>query len=385
MDINSTFRALFKLSLFLYLVLVFVQIPLLSTDLQAYYLFLILMPIFGIAYLKQAFIIVLTEKTLFGLLYVLLLSFIYAWYALGFQVDSIRFFILLLSLFSGVMAYFLISEDTLAKFINTIAVLVILVVIFRLMLYFEELIVLINDGRKFLGESYPYLTSGGHNIEVTYLLILSALIKNRFLFIGVFGVAFLYSILYESRVGILISILLLLYRNNLIRLSATNIMIGIVGFSILVAILVFSDLGVFNRFLDVQKELDYGAEGVGRIGFYLGSYEMISQGHILAGVGNAVLAMESVTGMDYKENNVHNIYLQYLLDSSLIGALLLLLFAVKMLNQALKEQANFFPGFVVLTFFTIGLLQYTGYDSINWFFVGYFLSFLYLKRIAAQS
>jgi len=377
MTINNVFRNLFKVFLFLFLFSIFVQIPIpLVEKASFYYIFLILMVGTGLAYIKHIPRTLLLSTSLVLLLTNLGVSFIYGIVEFGFRIDNIRYFILLMSLLGGVITYYVIDRSTLDRILFNVGVLVLLVIIARLVLYSNDFVNLIISGRKALSDSYPMLVAGGHNIEVTYLLLLAAMMYKRTLFLILFSIGILYSFLYESRAGILIGIMILLYRNNLFQLSLKNALVLVFGVFFVGAWLLLSDGGISSRFLDVDREIRYGELGIGRIGFFYGAYEMLSNSFYPAGIGNAVYLMSEYTGVVYKENNVHNIYLQYLLDSGVTACILLAVLSVGLVNKAINYQSKFLPGIVVIVFFVIGLIQFTGYDALNWFFIGYFLAHL---------
>ena len=136
----------------------------------------------------------------------------------------------------------------------------------------------------------------------------------------------------------------------------------------------------FPQFFNLEAELFYASQGVGRLGFYLGAMELITNSNSPAGVGAAVYEMSKVTGIEYKENNVHNIYLQIFLDLGVFGILTFFGFALGLFNISRKISANFLPASAVLIYLFVGLIQFTGYDSVAWVFIGMTLGYLALQR-----
>lgn len=374
---NLILKRLFFFLSFFYLALSMVQLKLpVSIDIQSYYVALLLMFLVGSIKFPAAMKVLIKDKILFTLIVVLFLSFLWGLVNFGFRIDNIRVFILFFSLMSGIYFYQIVGyKKFINKVIPAVSFFILLILIARIFIYPNDFIALMVSNRFSLSDSYPFLMAGGHNIEPSMLLVFSVLIRNRFLFFSMFCFGVFYSLLYESRAGMLLGLFIILFRFGLLNLSVQRLFISLVVFLFL--LIVSLNLSVVDRFLDFEREIYYGEIGVGRLGFYYGALNMLNNGDFGVGIANAVYTMSLVTGVDYAENNVHNIFLQYFLDSGPIAAFLLIVLAVRLALNAARMDQEFLPGAVVFAYFLIGLIQFTGYDSFFWFFIGFFTAHLY--------
>jgi len=201
--------------------------------------------------------------------------------------------------------------------------------------------------------------------------------------------ALLFSLLWGSRAGFILTVLALLFwilRGRGVNLKTFLVSVGMFLFLVVVSLVLSTFLppdNALNRFFNLQKEIEYGEQGIGRLGFYFGAVPMLKDNIFGYGVGNAVRIMGSYTGIQYKENNVHNIYLQYLLDGGIQSLILALFLHFKLLFFLLKDRFSFPPLRVAYSYLLIGFIQFTGYDMLGWFFVGYSYAYIvYLKREA---
>ena len=176
--------------------------------------------------------------------------------------------------------------------------------------------------------------------------------------------------MYMSRVGIILFLLVLTFRVYK-HLSTTKFILTMLALliSVPVTLSIFSPKTV-ERFTNVTQEIEYGEQGVGRIGFYIGAQELLSKNVIGFGVGNSLAQMSNTTGITYKENNVHNIYLQILLDFGIISFAGLLFFSVWLIKKS--TDINISNNYIVLAaaYLIIGFIQFTGLDALGWLCIG---------------
>lgn len=304
------------------------------------------------------------------------ISNIIATFRFGFSFESIRILIAALSFFVGFSLAKSNSADKISNYFNTTGVIVIAIISARFLIYPLASLQLLLGNRNFLLD-YPSITTGGHNIEVTYLVFLAVLCGNKRITFAILTLTATLSIMYMSRVGL---ILIFLIASMAIYKKLNKINFVII-FTILVlavpALLSTATPKVYERFTNIQQEMDYGEEGVGRLGLLNGATALIQRNLLGYGVGNSIKSMEEITGLTYRENNVHNIYLQILLDLGVVPFCLFFVFSIWLIFHAVKTR--FRNQYVKLSaaYFLIGFIQFTGFDALGWLCVG--LAYPHLK------
>ena len=93
--------------------------------------------------------------------------------------------------------------------------------------------------------------------------------------------------------------------------------------------------------------------------------------HFGYGVGNGVPLMEEISGLTFVENNVHNIYLQFLLEGGIQSLLLFLFMVGHILIRPAEGQQRNIKAFLFL-YLMLALIEFSGYEAYFWFFVGMF-------------
>lgn len=310
---------------------------------------------------------------LFG---IFLIANIIATIRFGFNFESIRILIAALSFFVGFSLANSNSADRISNYFNITGGIVIAIVSARFLIYPLASLQLLLGNRYFLLD-YPSITTGGHNIEVTYLAFLAVLCGNKKITFTILTLTAVLSIMYMSRVGLILIFLIAsmaMYR----RLKKTNFIIIFTIFILATpALLSTATPKVYERFTNIQQEIDYGEEGVGRLGLLNGAKVLIHRNLLGYGVGNSIKSMEEITGITYRENNVHNIYLQILLDLGVVPCALFFIFSIWLIFRAIKTR--FRNRYVKLSaaYLLIGFIQFTGFDALGWLCIG--LAYPHLK------
>ncbi|MCP1641860.1 O-antigen ligase [Pseudomonas citronellolis] len=287
----------------------------------------------------------------------------------GFNFESIRIVIAALAFFTGYSLARSKTSDKISSYFNTAGIIALIAIIVRFLIYPVASVQLLQGNRNFLID-YPALTTGGHNIEATYLVFLAILTSNRKISIALLILTTILSIMYMSRVGLILIFLvsaMAIYR----RASITSFICIIATFALVTPLLLATiSPKTFERFTNIQQEIEYGDEGIGRLGLFNGATILIKNNIFGYGVGNTIPAMEEATGLSYKENNVHNIYLQILLDLGIISFTSFTLFSIWIFYNAIRTK--FHNKFLVLSsaYLLIGLIQFTGLDALGWLCIG---------------
>lgn len=231
--------------------------------------------------------------------------------------------------------------------------------------------------------SILYMSTGGRNIEASLLALLSILLLGTRAYPIAAGIAFLTSATMLSRAGLVgaaVSIGIAAYRARKTRSYYFYTFIG-VAMVVLIAGLVVSsvvDIPVLDRF-NLQAETQLEHKNVGRLALWNSATLALEHNLFGYGVGNGVPLMEQISGLTFVENNVHNIYLQFLLEGGIQSLLLFLLMVVHILFRPAEGQQRNLKAFLLL-YLMLAFIEFSGYEAYFWFFVGMFYARDDLRR-----
>lgn len=247
-----------------------------------------------------------------------------------------------------------------------VAFVLLLLIVVNLALQHEEFFIYFGN----LSQGHPIVSTlfeGGVNIEATWL--------------GVFGVFFhrnkegvlylvsclLLSALYSSRAGLIACILAALYvflikdarhvgRNILVAAcSAAGLLL------LLLAIASVMNVAVLDRLFSIGSE----PGSLGRLGMWAyASDALFDIPFFGVGSGNAVDELMHVSENYFGEDNVHNVYLQVLLDFGPVALCFLLALLALFLRSAVKGRfQNPFAAFVSI-YFILAFIQFSGPEPL---------------------
>jgi len=220
-----------------------------------------------------------------------------------------------------------------------------------------------------------YMSTGGRNIEASLLALLSILMLGTRAYPIAAGIALLTSGMMLSRAGLIgtaVSIGIAAYRARKTRqfyfyafaaVATVVLMAGLVLSSVI-------DIPVLDRF-NLQAETQLEHKNVGRLALWNTAGLALDHNLLGYGVGNGVPMMEDLSGLKFVENNVHNIYLQFLLEGGVQSLLLFLLMVGHIVISRTEGQQRNIKAFL-LCYLMLAFIEFSGYEAYLWFFVGMF-------------
>ena len=233
--------------------------------------------------------------------------------------------------------------------------------------------------------SVPTFSQGGVNLEATWVALFGFFFMSKKGYIYLFISSFL-SVLYTSRVGMILNFLYFcwltyhLYLKNGIFNFKRILQVSFIV-SIIAAFFFTSPLAstILNRIAESGDAEEAGSRG--RIAMWINFPEAFMNNMIGYGAGNAMGAIESVSGMSFVEVNIHNTYMQNALDFGILG---LLIYVIIVLSFLFKEKklmfANPFAG-VLLGYIAASLIQFGGSENLLFIFVGFYFVYSRQKKI----
>jgi len=219
-----------------------------------------------------------------------------------------------------------------------------------------------------------FYSAGGNNLEVSWLALSSVFFLTQLKFWPIAGNSVFTSLMYSSRVGMLLSGVATVYKMFRIRPVASLLLIALAGPLLVVLIFLsgvdFRSSEVIERFMNIGDKSEYGSQS--RMELWIASLDLLRTNPWGHGVGSGMEQVKDVLQQSVHQNNVHNIFLQLAVDC---GVQTLVVFLILMLDIARKwyRDGAMNPfGTFVLFFLLPGMIEFTGQEAMLWMFIGIF-------------
>jgi len=221
----------------------------------------------------------------------------------------------------------------------------------------------------------PTFFGGGPNLEATWVAMAGVFLIGSRLFLPYMAGSALVCAAYASRSGFIVVALVVaasvvgtLFRGgaNVRKLLLPIAIAGISIGGVSVARGVDGADYIAQRFQSIGD--DPGSTG--RLTLWMGGAQVFQAHPFGVGLGNAVPQLERAIGASVTEDNLHNQYLQHLVETGVqgfIAYLLLVGFAVRRLFASrLRDPMLLYVGI----YFLLAMLQFRGAEALLWFVYG---------------
>lgn len=367
---------IFRLATLLLVVLLFVQIPISQNEdskahINLYHLLLIVLPMYFVpGILKLRF----NLAVLLFAVFVATTLIVAPAYGVGLRSTLILFAASAYCL--GSLAAKKLTEQQIQKIFLKTFFCCTLFVIVRDIFYANQLVNLY--AREGYVENMLYLATGGRNIEATLLGMLSILLIGSRYYKYSFILALITSAMMGSRAGLLVvgfSALFYLWvarKNHLYYLTVTLgvavviVMLGLVASA-------FIDIPLLGRF-NLKEEVDLGQNDLGRLALWYYAKLSISNNIWGYGIGNGLDSIERMSGLQFVENNVHNVFLQYILDGGIQSLIVYIFLIFKIFRKRSMGQLQSNVKAFIICYLLLSFIQFNGFEAYYWYFVGLYLA-----------
>lgn len=292
------------------------------------------------------------------------------WAVFGMSTRPFLLPLILLTFIVGNRWYQLTTKEERLVTYQRVFAFVILAIVIRNLLHFDSLGSLY--GRARTENQGFYLSSGGRNLEATQLGMLSTLLIGTFAFLPAIVVAAITSLLVMSRAGILavlIALTMWLIHGQFGRwkLYLGSLMLAGTALAVLAQFEGTYEIPILNRF-DLSTEQDLAADDQGRLAIWSAAVEVLKENPLGYGTGNGFSKLNDHIGGHLRENNAHNVLVEFAIDGGLQSAVLFvaIMFCIVRSPNLMESPHHRFA----LAYGILGLVEYTGYDTIGWFFIG---------------
>ena len=92
------------------------------------------------------------------------------------------------------------------------------------------------------------------------------------------------------------------------------------------------------------------------------------------GLGNAIIAMSKVTGLQFGENNLHFLLAQMFVDIGVIGGIFYTALWLKFIRVEVKSKFNSVFAIILGLYFIISFIQFSGGESFFFCILGIYLN-----------
>ena len=225
---------------------------------------------------------------------------------------------------------------------------------------------------------YTFIFGGGANLEATWIGLFGVFFKDDkkgFIYTALCSVI---SAMLASRVGIIVDAMCFV----VLTFSTTKekpryvkkirlISMMVLGITM---IIFFLGTGIIDYLLKRLEAVGTDVGSKARIFMWENAFKAFLNNPFGYGIGNSIVAINLVSDTIITESNIHNLYLQMLLDTGIIGGVC---YIGIILSFIMKEIKNFFNDSVVsfiVLYFLLGFIQFRGGETIMFFIVGIYLA-----------
>ena len=226
----------------------------------------------------------------------------------------------------------------------------------------------------------PTFSVGGANLEATWLALAAIFFIGSAWFLPYAALALAISLLYASRVGVIILVLALLVGGlrsvavTRLRRPARSRAVRTVALLAVIGGLAAGAVAEYGNGLSylVQRFQSIGDEAgsLSRLVLWRGGVAVFVRHPFGVGQGNAISSLEREIATDVPENNLHNLYLQHLVETGLPGLAVFVAFGLVTWWRFARGRYQDLLLAYVLCYMAVATIQFSGGDPIVWFVWG---------------
>lgn len=224
--------------------------------------------------------------------------------------------------------------------------------------------------------SIDYLFGGGANLEATWVSLFLFAFNDSKLFLPYLVFCLGISAIYASRVGMMI-IAIYIVLKIFSRKGNVNLLKIFSLFLLGIAIIIYMfNIGVFDYIISRFVAIGTDPGSLGRLAMWEFAVQAINDNPFGVGIGNALNYLRETTGIQFYENNMHNLYMQMFVELGWIGGLYYaIVITVFVIRNRKKTIKNIFVG-MLYTYIFMSMLQFRGGEPIIFFILGVYLTLI---------
>jgi len=223
----------------------------------------------------------------------------------------------------------------------------------------------------------PTFFGGGPNLEATWVGMSGVFLIGSRLFLPYMAASAAISVAYASRVGLIVVVLVMggsivggWLRSGRKGRGGSLLLVGGVLVLGAMAISAAQDIDGANYIAQRFQNIGEDPGSTSRFTLWTGGAQVFTTYPFGVGIGNAVPFIERMTAMSITEDNVHNQYLQHLVDTGIQGLLVYLALVGltwrRLLRSRLQDPMLLYVGI----YFVLAMIQFRGAEALLWFVYG---------------
>lgn len=275
----------------------------------------------------------------------------------------------------GAMLGLVLGKERALAAVRFTAATLLVAVLIKGVLYFRVFVAFF--AAPFNHPQIPFFYGGGPNLEATWVALAGALFVGTRLFLPYSITSLAIAVLYASRAGVVVAFLVLggggLYYLFSLKLTPAVrvLIIGTLcaGVAVLLGSLVMSthDAPVAAYMVDRFSSIGDEPGSVSRLHLWAGGIQVFQRYPLGVGQGNAVLEIEHELGTNLPEDNLHNLFLQHLVESGIQGLLVYLILCGMTIVRLVRSRFRDPLLLYACAYMVVGSIQFRGAEAIFWF------------------
>ncbi|MCM1216733.1 MAG: O-antigen ligase family protein [Lachnospiraceae bacterium] len=275
-----------------------------------------------------------------------------------------------------------IDEKVIKRIFESVALVVAVLIMSNILIHMQDIVRALRNGW-----AHPTITvffGGGVNLEATWMAMFGVFFRDKWKY-KYWLFSSLLSVVYISRTGMMLNVLLILiylYQDNrqqlFKRILVVLVLVGMI-FSVSYSIGLLDN--VLKRFSNIGNEAGSRA----RLIMWEASLRGIFDNPLGVGCGNAMDFLSSAYNLHRSESNVHNIYLQCLLENNIVGFSMLIGGIFKLVCRQLKNRFSDPCGMFLLLYAFQGFFQTTLKDPLMFLVLAFYFVLSGRNRMEEKS
>ena len=224
-------------------------------------------------------------------------------------------------------------------------------------------------------EGFPVFTS--LNLEATWITLSLALFIRKQYFLLIWIAVVLLDLIYSSRVSLVLALMIFGLKLLSQGKVAKRLMLLAILLPLIVASVAITNPHIYLSFLTATEKGGL----VSRFVMWKAAPEAILEWDIVTGYGaqNAIYALDRASSAEFSEGNVHNLFLQMLLDGGVIGFILYLCLFVYIVRCQFRCGFKNEAGNYLIAYLVGSLVQFQGVEAQMWLVLGLYSSMLHAR------
>lgn len=225
---------------------------------------------------------------------------------------------------------------------------------------------------------------GGVNLEASYIALMCPIFFSTKIMWPFIISSIAIAILYASRTAIVINILVIVWI-MFIKIDKKHWWkISIVIVASLVTLIIIFERGYLDYVVQRFYNIGHESGSIGRRNMWVHVDDIIRKYPFGVGIGNSIRALRKVSGIEFGEDNLHNLYMQMVVDLGFIGGLYYIGLVIDFLyknRKRLKEPIVF----VLVMYIVACLVQFRGAEAIIYFILAVYLKISHVAKKKIES